>query len=135
MSVPVIVESVEVDEAEGLAKVVLYCEYTSADTLRLRTEQARVVFDVKKGLLLEKSALRLVDEVDDAGNAVTYKGVYVKFGNMVYFRKVHILVENDFYMLVPGDTEAGVNEVEMYDEVVTDAGGVDLYDQKILSNG
>ncbi|NLW78418.1 MAG: hypothetical protein GXY32_03270 [Ruminococcaceae bacterium] len=132
MTLPVMVKSVVVDEENGIAAIELYCEYMRPELMQLRVENAQIIFGVEKGLRINKNALRLVDFANDDGSKTTYQGVYVKFGNMVYFRKVQILLEEDGYMLVSPVVEEGVNEVEMYDDVVVDAGGVELYDRKIL---
>ncbi|MDL2218867.1 hypothetical protein LJC04_00810 [Ruminococcaceae bacterium OttesenSCG-928-O06] len=131
-SLPVVVESVTLDEAAGLAVVELYCEYLSPEVLNLRTEKAQIIFGVEKGIRIDKNALRLVNVENEDGSVTTLRGVYVKFGNMVYFRRVEILLEDEFYMLVSPVVRQGVNEVELYDTVVVDAGGVELYDRKIL---
>lgn len=129
---PVTVEKVTVDEENEIAMVELYCEYIGAEVLGLRGEKAEIVFGEVKGLRIEKNALRLMDVENPDGSVTTYRGVYVKFGNMVYFRRITILVEDDFYMLIPAEVTDGVNEVKLYDEVVVDSGGVELYDKKIL---
>lgn len=131
-SMPVTVNSVRLDDAQEYAVVELYCEYIGPEVLQLRTEKAQIIFDVKEGLRISKDALRLVDVRNEAGMVVTYQGVYVKFGNMVYFRKIDILLEDEFDMLVGGTYTEGTNEVRMYDEVVVDPGGEELYDRKIL---
>ncbi len=131
-SLPVSVQSVQQDEEQGIAVVELYCEYVSPEILTLRVEKAEIILGTQKGLQIDKNALRLVDVEDEDGLVVTYKGVYVQFGNMVYFRRVDVLLEDEFYMLVPDVYTEGVNEVRMYDTVVVDTGGIELYDQKIL---
>lgn len=129
---PVTVERVEVDEAAGIATVELMGEYVSPEILQLRVENAQVVFGEMKGIRVPKTAMRLVDIENEDGMMLTYKGVYVKFDNMVYFKKIDVLIEDEFYMIVPATVTPGVNEVEMYDEVVVDTGGVELHDRKIL---
>ncbi|MDL2293444.1 hypothetical protein LJC60_02290 [Ruminococcaceae bacterium OttesenSCG-928-D13] len=132
VSVPVTVERVERDEEAGVAVVELFSEYISPEILSLRVEEAEIIFGVKKGIRIEKNALRLADFENEDGSLSTFQGVYVKFGNMVYFKRIQILVEDDYYMLVPAEVTDGLNEVELYDEVVMDSGGVELYDRKIL---
>ncbi len=131
-SVAMTVGKVQADDESGLALVELYSEYLSPDILTLRLEDANIVFGERKGIRIDKDALRLMDVDNGDGSVSTYRGVYVQFGNMVYFRRIEILVEDEFYMLVPEDYAAGVNEVRLYDTVVVDPGGVELYDRKIL---
>lgn len=132
ISVPVQVQSVVEDEDAGLATIELYCEYLTPAVLDLRIENARIVFGEQKGIRIEKNALRLVDIKNEDGSVNTYRGVYERIGNMVYFRRVDILLEDEYFYLIPNQYVAGVNELEMYDIYVVDPGGVELYDQKIL---
>ncbi len=122
-TMPVVVNSVVLEEATGLAKVELGCEYISPDILQLSMEKAEIIFSTEKGLRIEKTALRVIE-----GETC----VYVKFGNQVYLRRVQVLVDGDPYFLIPETYEEGVNEVQLYDEVVVESGGVELYDKKIL---
>lgn len=132
ITVPVEVHRVTVDEENDVAAVELYCEYVSPDVLVLRVEHAEVIFGEYKGIRLSKSALRMMDVTNEDGSVNTYRGVYVEFGNMVYFRRINVIMEDDFYMLIPNAYEKGVNEVELYDKVIVDSGGQELFDQKIL---
>lgn len=131
-TIPVTVAGVTNDDDAGIAMIELSCAYIGPEILSLRTENAEIVFGEIKGLRIEKNALRLVDEVNEDGSVTTYQGVYVQLGNMVYFKKVEILIEDEFYMLVSDTVTTGVNEVQLYDKVVVDAGGTELYDRKIL---
>lgn len=132
LQVPVQVSKVQVHEESGTAKVELYCEYVSPQVLLLRVEEAQVLFAQHKGVRISKSALRMMDVKDQDGNINTYKGVYIEFGNMVYFKRIQIIMEDNFYMLVPNEVIKDVNEVRVYDKVVIDPGGVELYDEKIM---
>lgn len=122
-TVPVEVESVEAGAEGGLAKLVLSCENISPDIMKLRLEQAQIIFSTQKGLRIDKSALRVIEGE---------KCVYVKFGNQVYLRKVEVILEDENYLLLSQEYKEGVNEIRLYDEVVVDAGGVELYDKRIL---
>ncbi len=122
-TMPVRVEAVQPDEAAGIAKVELSCEYISPEILDLRLAKADVIFSTEKGLRIEKKALRVIE-----GQTC----VYVKFGNQVYLRRVRVLVDGDPYFLIPAEYAEGENEVKMYDEVVVESGGTELYDKKIL---
>lgn len=120
---PVKVVSVEADELAGIAKVQLECEYINDAVLGLRAEKAQIVFSVQKGLRISKDAIRMIEGESK---------VYVKFGNVVNLKKVKILLEDDFYVLIPSVKIEGENEVGMYDAVVVDPGGKELEDGKIV---
>ncbi len=132
MEVSVEVESVTVDEVNDIAKIELFCDEISADVLSMHVEEAEIIFGVEQGVRIPKEALRLVNETNEDGSVSTHQGVYIQFGNMVYFRHVEIILEDEYYLLAPWDYEDGVNEIQLYDTVVVDPGGVELYDRKIL---
>ncbi|HBU11227.1 MAG TPA: hypothetical protein DEB31_00360 [Clostridiales bacterium] len=132
VSVPVEVQNVVPDAENGLAAVELFCEYVGPEVLTLRVEEAQVVFGAYKGIRLSKSALRMQDVTNEDGSVNTYRGVYEEFGNMAYFRRIDIVMENEHYMMVPARYEEGVNEVELYDKIIIDSGGVELHDRRIL---
>lgn len=122
-TLPATVESVEVNEGEGLTKFVLHCEYIGADVLGLSLEQAKIDFESYEGLRVDADALHIVDGE---------KGVYVKYGNLARWRKIQIVYQNEEYLLVAEDGKVGTdNELRMFDEVIVE--GTDLRDGKILS--
>lgn len=81
---------------------------------------------------IEQSAVHIV--TDDEG--VQRRGVFVKYGNVVQFKRIDPTFENDQYVIVPAkiqpgsDDESLKNEVLLYDEIITS--GKDLYDGKLL---
>lgn len=122
-TLPATVESIELNEEQGLAKFVLHCEYIGADVLGLSLEEAKIDFESYEGLRVDADALHIVDGE---------KGVYVKYGNLARWRKIQIVYQNDEYMLVAEDGKVGTdNELRMFDEVIVE--GTDLRDGKILS--
>ncbi|WP_373209529.1 HlyD family efflux transporter periplasmic adaptor subunit [Allofournierella massiliensis] len=122
-TLPATVESIELDEEQGLAKFVLHCEYIGADVLGLSLEEAKIDFESYEGLRVDADALHIVDGE---------KGVYVKYGNLARWRKIQIVYQNEEYLLVAEDGKVGTdNELRMFDEVIVE--GTDLKDGKILS--
>ena len=122
-TLPATVESIELNEEQGLAKFVLHCEYIGADVLGRSLEEAKIDFESYEGLRVDADALHIVDGE---------KGVYVKYGNLARWRKIQIVYQNDEYMLVAEDGKVGTdNELRMFDEVIVE--GTDLRDGKILS--
>lgn len=119
---PAVVEKVEADEALGLARVVLSCEYMGADLLALGRQEAQVDFESYEGLRVDADALHIVDGE---------RGVYVKYGSLARFRRITVLYENEDYILVPLNGRVGTdNELRMYDEVIVEGAG--LRDGKLL---
>lgn len=119
---PAKVESVTADEAAGLAKVVLSCEYVGADVLSLARGSAKIDFESYRGVRISAKALHIVDGE---------KGVYVKYGNLARWRRITVLYQNEEYILVPEGGKVGTeNEVRLFDEVIVE--GSDLRDGKML---
>lgn len=151
---PAQVVGVERDEAAGIAKFTLMCEYIGADVLLLGQEKAQIIFAGYTGLRIDADAVHLVKETvpesassqEESGssdasmpagedviiNGEHYlPGVYVKYGNIAKFRRITKLYENEEYILVPANGKVGgENEVRMYDEIIVE--GTDLYDGKLL---
>lgn len=119
---PAVVESIQLDEGADLARIVLSCEYMSADLLALAHQPAQVDFVSYEGLRVDARALHIVDGV---------RGVYVKYGSLARFRRITVLYENEDYILVPLNGKVGTdNELRMYDEVIVEGSG--LRDGKLL---
>lgn len=119
---PAIVESVQLDEDADLARIVLSCEYMSADLLALGRQAAQVDFVSYEGLRVDARALHIVDGE---------RGVYVKYGSLTRFRRITVLYENEDYILVPLNGKVGTdNELRMYDEIIVEGSG--LRDGKLL---
>lgn len=119
---PAVVESVQLDEGADLARIVLSCEYMSADLLALGRQAAQVDFVSYEGLRVDAHALHIVNGE---------QGVYVKYGSLTRFRRITVLYENEDYILVPLNGKLGTdNELRMYDEVIVEGSG--LRDGKLL---
>ena len=120
-SYPATVVTVTVDDASSTAKVELTCDYLSAAVVTQEHTSVQVAFQSYKGIRIPKEALRIVDGVN---------GVYVKQGNIAYFKPVTILFDGGDAFLVPEEVTKGQNEVELYDDVIVE--GKDLSDGKVL---
>lgn len=119
---PAKVESVTADQASGLARVVLSCEYVGADVLSLARGTAKIDFEAYRGVRVSAKALHIVDGE---------KGVYVKYGNLARWRRITVLYQDEEYILVPEGGKVGTdNEVRLFDEVIVQ--GTDLRDGKML---
>ena len=130
--IPAKVVSVERDPNGGPAKVVLLCDYINAGTVNLRVETAQISFARYDGVCIAQSAVHIVTDEDGTQR----RGVYVKYGNMVEFKQIDPIFENDEYVIVPAKTRVGSdeasmkNEVLLYDEIIIS--GKDLYEGKLL---
>lgn len=119
--IPAQIVKVETDAANDAAKITISCDYMNGTILAANSAVASVIFGDYTGLRLDKAALRLVDGMP---------GVYVKYGNVIEYRKISVLFEDENYILVPLVYEQSVNELRRYDEVIT--GGRNISDGKTL---
>lgn len=134
------VSEVNIDEASGLARFVIVCEYVNGDVLRLNKARAEIVVGESTGLKVRASAVHYLKEdgTEAEQQGENYApGVYVKYGNIARFCRIdavdsaHPLVTDGDYILVqPGGTAGSVSEVRLYDEVIVS--GQNLYDGKLL---
>lgn len=100
--------------------LVLSCELMNDSLADLRVEEVQIITEEYEGYKIPNSAIRTVDGV---------KGVYVVRGNLLGFRKVHIVYSTDSYTLV-NNPEGDSDYIKLYDKVVTK--GVELYDNKLV---
>ena len=86
----------------------------------VRVEDIQIVTEEYEGYKINNSAIRTVDGV---------KGVYIVRGNLLGFRKIHIVYSTDKYSIVD-NPEGHTDYIKQYDQVVTK--GVELYDNKLM---
>ncbi len=100
--------------------LIMSCDLMNEHLSDLRIEDIQIITEEFTGYKINNSAIRTVD-----GN----KGVYVVSGNLLGFRKIHILYSTDKFSIV--DNPDGKSDyIKLYDKVVTK--GVELYDNKLL---
>ncbi|MBR4287356.1 MAG: hypothetical protein IKT55_06600 [Clostridia bacterium] len=100
--------------------LILSCDLMNENLADLRLEDVQIITEEYEGYKIPNSAIRTVDGV---------KGVYVVRGNLLGFRKIHIVYSTDSYTLVDNpDGDSGY--IKLYDKVVTK--GVELYDNKLV---
>ncbi len=119
---PIPVELVKITDPDENGQTLLQfsCETLTPEVATIRQSDAEIVTRNYTGIRVSRDALRIVDGE---------KGVYVQFGNLIQFKNVAPLFENDEYMLLPFNSDEE-NEVELYDLIVVE--GRDLYDGKFL---
>ncbi len=100
--------------------VILSCNVMNESLADLRLEDIQIVTKAYSGFKISNSAIRTVDGE---------KGVYVVRGNLLGFRKVHIIYTTDTYTIVD-NPDGSTDYIKQYDEVVTK--GVELYDNKLV---
>ena len=100
--------------------LILSCDLMNDSLADLRVEDVQIITEEYEGYKIPNSAIRTVDGV---------KGVYVVRGNLLGFRKIHIVHSTDTFTLV-NNPEGESDYIKLYDKVVTK--GVELYDNKLV---
>ena len=105
----------------GTMLVVFRCAYISEALSAIRRENVQVLLVKRTGLKVPKRAI----VIDDSMQA----GVYIRYGNIVSFRKIdQIYSEPADYVISKETDEKGY--LHMYDDIIV--GGRGLYDGKII---
>ncbi len=115
------IASVNVTEGSDMLTVVLKSNVMNEEIAALRKEAVKIRVNSRSGIAVDKMALRTVDGE---------KGVYVKEGNLVNFKKVDIIYSDSNIILskpVPLDD----SYLAVYDQMILE--GTDLYDGKLLT--
>ncbi len=108
------------DRTSDKTILVLSCDLMNESLADLRIEDIQIITKEYTGYKIPNSAIRTVEGE---------KGVYVVRGNLLGFRKIHILYSSDTYSIVDNpDGDSGY--IKLYDKVVTK--GVELYDNKLV---
>lgn len=100
--------------------LILKCELMNESLTDFRIEDIQIIVSEYSGYKIKNSAIRTVDG---------QTGVYVVSGNLLGFRKVHIVYANDDFSIV-NNPEGETGYIRLYDKVVTK--GVELYDNKLV---
>lgn len=108
------------DRDNDTTMLILSCDVMNEALSDLRLEDIQIITEEYTGYKISNSAIRTVDGV---------KGVYIVRGNLLGFRKIHIVYSTDTYTIVD-NPEGESNYIKQFDEVVTK--GVELYDNKLV---
>ncbi len=100
--------------------LIMSCDLMNEQLSDLRIEEVEIITEEVTGYKINNSAIRTVNGE---------KGVYVVSGNLIGFRKIHILYTNDKFTIV-NNPDGASDYIKLYDKVVTK--GVELYDNKLL---
>ena len=112
-------EVTEVTETgDGRAIAYFTSNYMTEAIANLRGQDVNITANSYTGIRVSTSAVRAIDGV---------KGVYVKNGSVIQFKKIEVLYSNDVFTIVDA-SNTGSDYLKMYDEVVVE--GRNLYDGK-----
>lgn len=107
-TVPARVLSVTEDKSAGKQITILSCDYICAELTRLRNPTVELNYQVYTGLKIPGSAVRFQNGE---------RGVYVKTGDVVQFKKIDAIYEGRGYVLC-SENKIDDSCVQLYDEVV-----------------
>ncbi|MCH5192077.1 MAG: hypothetical protein J1F23_07935 [Oscillospiraceae bacterium] len=107
-------------EGEQVA-LVLKCNAMNRNVTNLRIEKIEIVTEEYTGIRINNKAIREQDGE---------KGVYVRNGNIIRFKKINILYSTEEYSVIE-KIDNDSSYVKQYDTVITE--GVNLYDGKVVS--
>lgn len=113
--------AVNVTEGSNVLTVVLRSNIMNEEIAALRHEAVKIRVDSVSGIAVDRMALRTVDGE---------KGVYVKEGNLVSFKKVNIIY-SDANIVLSEPQPLDDSYLAVYDEMILE--GTDLYDGKLLT--
>ncbi len=100
--------------------LILSCDEMNESLSEFRIEDVQIITEEYSGFKISNSSIRTVDGE---------KGVYIVRGNLMGFRKIHVLYSTDTFSIVD-NPENSSDYIRLYDNVVTE--GVDLYDNKLV---
>ena len=100
--------------------LVLKCNIMNRHVANLRHQEVEIVLDEYTGIRINNKAIREKDGE---------KGVFVKSGNIIQFKKINIISSTEDYSIIEKVDDSAY--VKQYDTIITE--GVDLYDGKVIS--
>ena len=115
------IEAINQTDGSDELTVVLSSNIMNEEIAALRTEAVKIRVDSLSGIAVDRMALRTVDGE---------KGVYVKEGNLVNFKKVDIIY-SDENIILSAPKALDSSYLAVYDEMILE--GTDLYDSKLLN--
>lgn len=115
------IEAINQTDGSDELTVVLSSNIMNEEIAALRHEAVKIRVDSLSGIAVDRMALRTVDGE---------KGVYVKEGNLVNFKKVDIIY-SDENIILSAPVALDSSYLAVYDEMILE--GTDLYDSKLLN--
>lgn len=114
------------DKAEE-SIVVIKCDDITYDLVQHRSERVEMIADEFEGIKVPRKAIRFLDMEEtvydeetgaEKKEIVNCKGVYVKLGERVSFKKIKIVHESSDYVL--SEVNAGDGYLALYDDIVVE---------------
>lgn len=121
------------EESPNRSVVVIFCDKFNYDLVQHRTETVELIQDEPTGLKVPREAIRFADVketyTDSEGNesekTITSKGVYIRKGEQIVFKKIKVVYEGSDYVLSEINTDP--EYLALYDDIMIE--GVDKNEQ------
>lgn len=112
------------DEKSGKSVIIISCDKFNYELVQHRTEKVDIIKGEFTGLRIPREAIRFKDMTDtytdDNGNEQTristWKGVYIRKGEQVLFKKIDVIYEGSDYVL--SRISSNDEYVELYDDIM-----------------
>jgi len=112
------------DESSTRSVIIIFCDKFNYELVQHRAERVELIKGEFTGLKVPREAIRFKDVTetvtDDQGNeqtkTSTWKGVYIREGEQVLFKKINVIYEGSDYVLseITGDKEF----LALYDDIM-----------------
>lgn len=119
-------------KTQGKSIVVVKCSDITYDLVQHRTERVEMIRGEFEGIKVSRKAIRFKDVeeeyIDEETGAkmkriVNCKGVNVKLGEQINFKRLDVIYEGDNFVL--SSLNAGSNYVSLYDDIIVEGVGAD----------
>lgn len=127
-----VISDIRDTRTKGKSIVVIKCSDITYDLVQHRTEQVEMIRGEYEGIKVPRKAIRfkdieetIVDEETGikTTQVVNCKGVYVKLGEQINFKRLDVVYEGDNFVL--SAMNAGSDYVSIYDDIVVEGVGAD----------
>ncbi len=125
-----VVERIKPTDNANESIVILSCDKLTYDLVQHRTERVEMIKGVYEGVKVPRDAMRFKDIEETVTDEITgekvkkttnYRGVYVKLGEQVLFKKLDVIFEGDKYVI--SNINKGSEYVVLYDDIIVE--GID----------
>ncbi len=125
-----VIEKIKPTDNAKESIVILSCDKLTYDLVQHRTERVEMIKGVYEGVKVPRVAMRFKDIEETVTDGITgekvkkttnYRGVYVKLGEQVLFKKLDVIFEGDKYVI--SNINKGSEYVVLYDDIIIE--GID----------
>ena len=126
-SYPAVIHDIR-DEKNDKSIIIIYCDKFNYELVQHRAEIVELIKHDYRGLKVPREAIRFADvtETEDDGNGnvaaktTKCKGVYIRKGEQILFKKIDVVYEGSDYVLSKPQSELSKKSeyLELYDDIL-----------------